>query len=700
MVEFRNGANSKPATSAALRAFFETRLREAEGLVYFGYPLLFVAGEKLTIDAVWLSPRFGIVIFDLVEGAGLPIEGNNLQEHQDDLFARVQSMFVQHRELLKNRKLAVSLDVVTYAPAVQLAPETNAKLAVDDDQLLGILGELEESPSPELYERVLAVVQSVLRLKSTNKRENVRRTDSRGAKLKELEETIANLDYQQEKAVIESFEGLQRIRGLAGSGKTIVLALKAAFLHTQQPDWKIAVTFHTRSLKNQFIELIERFCVEKRGELPNWQNLEILNAWGSARSPGIYSNFCARHHVEYMDFMTARRGTTDEPFAYAVLKALGAAKTFQEDYDAILIDEAQDLPESFLKLCHSILRPPKRLVYAYDELQQLNEGSTLGSPQAIFGEKADDVILHKCYRNSRPVLVTAHALGFGIFRKKGLVSFFDEPQLWSDVGYETVEGALKPGEHVVLARTEESSPRYLERHSEIDDILTFKRFDNDQDQLNWVANSIEQDIKKEELQCRDIVVINSQAVSTKRHAGNLRVLLGQKDIRSHIAGETNADVFFRDDSVSVTGIFRAKGNEVPMVYIINAHECYADPFIESRNLITLRNTLFTAITRSKAWVRVCGVGSRMDALAEEFESVKARDFQLEFDYPTEEEIERINVIHRDLTPDDRRTLKQQYQSLAQVADIVQGINEGRFTLDDYPEELQPLIEKMLSRDAE
>ena len=35
----------------------------------------------------------------------------------------------------------------------------------------------------------------------------------------------------QGRAVIETVEGVQRIRGLAGSGKTIVLALKAAYLH-------------------------------------------------------------------------------------------------------------------------------------------------------------------------------------------------------------------------------------------------------------------------------------------------------------------------------------------------------------------------------------------------------------------------------------------------------------------------------------
>lgn len=75
-------------------------------------------------------------------------------------------------------------------------------------------------------------------------------------------------------------EGVQRIRGLAGSGKTIVLALKAAYLHTRYPDWRIAVTFNTRSLKAQFRRLITRFCIERSGEEPDWTKIRIINAWG------------------------------------------------------------------------------------------------------------------------------------------------------------------------------------------------------------------------------------------------------------------------------------------------------------------------------------------------------------------------------------------------------------------------------------
>ena len=102
---------------------------------------------------------------------------------------------------------------------------------------------------------------------------------------------------------------------------------------------------------------------------------------------------------------------------------------------------------------------------------------------------------------------------------------------------------------------------------------------------------------------------------------------------SHLAGvDTTPDVFHQPTAASVTftGIHRAKGNEAAMVYIINAENCQS----AVSDLARIRNRLFTAITRSKAWVRVLGVGRRMKELTREYEALKARQFKLSFRYPS------------------------------------------------------------------
>ena len=536
--------------------------------------------------------------------------------------------------------------------------------------------------------------------------------DSRGAKLERLEASIATLDRRQSRAVVETIDGVQRIRGLAGSGKTIVLALKAAYLHAQHPDWRIAVTFNTRSLKQQFRQLINNFCLQQTGEEPEWNNLRILNSWGApggeARD-GIYYEFCRACGVDYLDYGEAKRVFgggfyTGHEFLDVCRQALAQASSTSPAYDAILVDEAQDLPPEFLRLCYHLLHSPKRLVYAYDELQNLT-GKSLPPPEKIFGHRADgspevrldtdadgadhrDVVLDICYRNSRPLLTTAHALGFGIYRKpekpkeSGLVQMFDYPELWKDIGYRTIDGELRNGALVTLQRTDKTSPRFLEDHSVIEDLIQFIPFDSEERQSRWLVSEIRKNLEEDELRHDDIIVINPDPRTTREKVGPIRQQLLEAGIDCHLAGVDNdPDLFFESDanSVTFTGIFRAKGNEAGMVYVINAHDCQSAGW----NLARIRNRLFTAITRSKAWVRVLGVGDKMARLQEEYERLRLSDFKLEFRYPTDDERQRLRVIHRDMTKKQRRALAGKDKDLI---GLVRALESGSIHKEDLDEQ--------------
>ena len=373
-------------------------------------------------------------------------------------------------------------------------------------------------------------------------------------------------------------------------------------------------------------------------------------------------------------------------------------------YDVILVDEAQDFSPAFLRLCYEMLNKPKRLVYAYDELQNLRSQS-LPSPEIIFGTAPDgsprvkfapfeegrpqqDIILEKCYRNSRPALVTAHALGFGIYRKpetqgaSGLVQMFDQSSLWNDIGYEVADGRLEDGHRVVLQRTSMSSPEFLEQHSDIDDLIIFKSFETQEAQDRWVASEIKKNLENDELRPDDIIVINPNPLTTKKIVAPIRALLFQEGIASHTAGvDTAPDVFFADgnNSVAFTGIYRAKGNEAAMVYVVNSQVCFDSPF----DLAKLRNQLFTAITRSKAWVRVLGVGENMDGLISEYEQVKAHGFTLDFTYPTQSQRNHMNVVNRDMSEAEKKRVRN---SQTNMAGLIADLESGQIFLEDLGEE--------------
>ncbi|WP_198084670.1 DEAD/DEAH box helicase [Variovorax sp. E3] len=357
---------------------------------------------------------------------------------------------------------------------------------------------------------------------------------------------------------------MQRIRGLAGSGKTIILALKVAYLHSQNPEWKIGVTFNTRSLKEQFRRLINNFTIEQSGTEPDWDQIDILNAWGGPggkERDGIYHRYCVEHGIDFMDYGGAKLkfGRDNELRGVSAL-ALSQTSVVKPYYDLMLVDEAQDLPPEFLKLCYAFLRDPKRLVYAYDELQSLTGQAVLppeelfgtdvkGRPLVVFGAEEvntprQDIILEKCYRNSRPLLATAHAIGFGIYRQNGLVQFFGQDSLWTDVGYVVENGEIEGGKNVVLSRTPNTSPLFLEDHSNLDDLIKFVKFGTSAEQTEWLVNEIKKDITDEELRPDDIVVINPNPLTTQREVGPARQALFRDGVNNELAGvSTSADVF-------------------------------------------------------------------------------------------------------------------------------------------------------------
>lgn len=712
LLNITRGLNKKPVATEALQESIQ-KVFGLTGELFYGYPLIATPDGKYSIDATLVSPEKGLVLFDLVEGTVI----DDYATRQDDVANKIEARLKLHRELVAGRKLKVPLSVITFAPAI-----TNVAQLSQPGYPLANEGNLEKILAdciwPDVDEPTLAMtlsaIESLSSIRKSRSKREVTKPDSRGAKLRDLENSIATLDHRQNRAVIDTVEGVQRIRGLAGSGKTIVLALKAAYLHTQFPNWRIAVTFNTRSLKGQFKRHINNFCIEQSGEEPDWTKIRVVNAWGAPggdERDGIYYEYCRATGHTFSDFKTAsyKFGGNERAFDGACSAALSFESPPTELYDAILVDEAQDFSPAFLKLCYRMLKDPKRLVYAYDELQNLS-GNSLPPPEEMFGVDANgrpvvtlvgddrrDVILQKCYRNSKPVLTTAHALGFGIYRQipanatTGLVQMFEQPALWEEIGYRVTDGVLAKDSAVALQRTDETSPPFLASHSPLSDLVIFKRFDTEAMLNEWLTKEIEKNLGEEELRHDDIIVIHPDPLSARERVGPIRKALFELGIQNHLAGvDTNADVFFRNEtpSVTFTGIYRAKGNEAGMVYVINAQDCAG----AGSGLATLRNRLFTAITRSKAWVRVLGHGTKMDALMEEYQKLLEREHRLEFVYPSDDILGKMRVLHRDLSPQERA---KREQKKTQAKDLATALERGDLNPDDLDDQTKSRLLKML-----
>ncbi|WVU43014.1 ATP-binding domain-containing protein [Fusobacterium polymorphum] len=139
--------------------------------------------------------------------------------------------------------------------------------------------------------------------------------------------------------------------------------------------------------------------------------------------------------------------------------------------------------------------------------------------------------------------------------------------------------------------------------------------------------------------------------------------------------------------MTFTSIFRAKGNEAAMVYVVDSQNCATD-VASARN----RNILFTAITRSKAWVRVVGIGSKMKSLVEEYNKIEAQNFKLAFKYPNKKVREKLNIIHRDKSRFEEEKIEKR---VTDMFDLLKDIKNGNMYKEDIPSELLAELKELI-----
>ncbi len=331
-----------------------------------------------------------------------------------------------------------------------------------------------------------------------------------------------------------------------------------------------------------------------------------------------------------------------------------------ELYDAILIDEAQDFGVYYFRLCYQVLRQPKRIIWGYDELQSLEE-LEIPTAEILFGQDVDgkplvnldgvypgeiekDMILYHCYRNPRPVLVAAHAFGLGLRRKGGALQFIDTVGGWQDIGYEVIganDGKMVTGQEVTLYRPESNSPHILEKLSGYYSLVSWKRFGSRDEEIGWIIEDVAHHIIEQELRPEEIaiVAIDSRKKVADREYQLLHDGLTQKQITSvRIGTDSSLDAFRVGGAVTITSVFRAKGNEASLIYVYGFESVGTSrhPYEVVRN----RNLAFTAMTRTKGWLVLTGVGRVADELFEEVAAILEQIGKVSFVVPDMAKIQR------------------------------------------------------------
>ena len=351
--------------------------------------------------------------------------------------------------------------------------------------------------------------------------------------------------------------------------------------------------------------------------------------------PGAYSDACRRHGVTPMTFSAARQGAgpRGDPFDFACRK-LQERVRIEPFYHHVLIDEGQDFPGGFYELCFALAvgeRDQKNIVWAYDELQNILNVK-IRSPDELFGEDGDgrprvsleragrhlppgsvnDTVLSKCYRNQREILVSAHALGFGIYGE--IVQLLESRDHWQDVGYEVVSpDAFQVGRPVRIFRPPENCPLSL-KQAGVASLIEWKAASSFQDEVGWVVSGVAEFLSGG-LQPEDIMVISLDDRNARAYLRAISSSLAQRGIGTNniTADPYDEPPFMIPNKVTLSTVYRAKGNEASVVFAVGVA---AIP-IKARSG---RNRLFTAFTRTKARLRVSGLSAGAAKIEQEIQT--------------------------------------------------------------------------------
>ena len=193
------------------------------------------------------------------------------------------------------------------------------------------------------------------------------------------------MDRKQESMTKNLGSGHRVIRGVAGSGKTLVLVHRARLLSRYLPGHKILVTCYTRSLASQL-----------RAELADCRNVEVRN---------LDKLMAAAVNDANMEFP-----------AFAKLPAAAVKAQAQNPnspkFRAVLVDEAQDFDTEALQFCVNLLEstdPDEQdLIIVADSAQNIFRKKFRWKDAGIRAQGRTR-LLRVNYRNTREILAFAHA---------------------------------------------------------------------------------------------------------------------------------------------------------------------------------------------------------------------------------------------------------------------------------------------------
>jgi len=352
-------------------------------------------------------------------------------------------------------------------------------------------------------------------------------------------EIVQVMDREQERLARTLGEGHRLVRGVAGSGKTVILIGRARHLRACYPEWRILVLCYNRVLADYLRDAI--------GPDPH---LEVLHyhswCWRELEAAGIAI-------PERPEIREQLDNYWDRIIPQLLLKAYEDGCLQSGIYQAILVDEGQDFSDDWYRTLLRALDPETNNLFI-----------ALDSSQTIYKRKVSwrDIgiqiagrarVLKVNYRNTRPILSAAYALIHDLDASGMAVCEAD-------------------GEYVV--------PEKALRDGPMPEIKRFQSFVAERRHaLEWIRTRLAKGVSPD-----DMMVLGFSRSDMAR----LEVWFQDAGVPAQLLGGR-----VRPGVVRLSTVHGAKGLDAESVLLLKAHE------LEKREEAEGRRLLYIAMTRAR-----------------------------------------------------------------------------------------------------
>ncbi len=424
-----------------------------------------------------------------------------------------------------------------------------------------------------------------------------------GAEIRSMESAIREPTEQQKSLGNADLSGAHRLfRGVAGSGKSVLLALNTAHAIYQLThytgDLFSRPTHHPRVLVlcyNRTLTFYLRQRIEDRYKFLTYSDL-----------PGGYLTVT---HIEGLIYDLLRREPSlHTPYSYEqraaraelmcqTLDQLPPDALAQLQFDHIYVDETQDFFPEELQLIRRLARPDesgrRTIILFYDNAQNIYGIKTPVWEKLGIQVVGRTIFLDQCLRNTRQIVDFAFNVLVGSYAAPGKAA---TTRQFADVANLLQRGLIK----------ENGSRFEIEfcRRQGVRPLVKF--YASRKEEIQAVADYVHQLTHMDDVLPSDILILSKHFKLMDGLAETLTAALGSHGTIRFVDAnhpENKRKPLFDSGILTLCTVASAKGYDAPLVFVMGADDFHADD--------KGRAAFYVACTRAKLALVITGV-QRMD----------------------------------------------------------------------------------------